>query len=586
MESGGTRPDWLRRLPVRPLWGSLLLLALCLVTYLPGLLRLPAVDRTEVIYAETARSMVARGNWLDPRYGEVVHRFRPIGAYWAEAASLTLAGPSHDRDIRVYRLPQLLAVIASVIALYLLALPIAGGSAALAAAGLFAVAPLTVLLSQLAITEGLALLPATVAMLCLMRLYVRPDDPAGPRLALMLWIAVGFGMLLNALQTPILIAATLAALFIFDRDLSWMKRTRPLIGLPLALLIAAPWIYVRHVQDGVPFAGMGWSAFVKALGGSQDMKLRAMPGTFLLAALLGFLPGTALLPPALLRLWTARGADPAARFLFAWIAGYIVYLEALSSKPGTYSVQVMFPAMALAVALLIAKARERLSEGPVEDLRWALMPWPVLAPVLPIALFAGVYIFAREWPSLIAVLLTFAVAAFFYMSARAGRLRQLEAWAVSGIAALSLFAVTLLGAVLPSLDKIWPARQIVRALAGCPAGPVAVLGFNEPTSQFVLQSDPGVIEQDRLRTALVEATPSYIAGEARDPRLSILNRFQMRHPRPVACVEAFNPMRGCPLYFTVVATGDTQGCSAREAFPCTEAFQAAGAAAKARKGCD
>jgi len=45
-------------------------------------------------------------------------------------------------------------------------------------------------------------------------------------------------------------------------------------------------------------------------------------------------------------------------------------------------------------------------------------------------------------------------------------------------------------------------------------------------------------------------------------------------------------MRGCPLYFTVVATGDTQGCSAREAFPCTEAFQAAGAAAKARKGCD
>ena len=32
-------------------------------------MRLPAVDRTEIIYADTTRGMVARGDWTDPRYG-------------------------------------------------------------------------------------------------------------------------------------------------------------------------------------------------------------------------------------------------------------------------------------------------------------------------------------------------------------------------------------------------------------------------------------------------------------------------------------------------------------------------------------
>ncbi len=152
----------------RPQAASLALLLLCLAVYLPGFMRLPAVDRTEIIYAETTRDMVARGDWTDPRYGSVVHQYRPIGTFWAQGASRWLAGQAHARDIRIYRLPSLIFVTLAVLALFWLGSGIVGAEAALIAAALFAVAPLTVLVSQLAIAEGLSLLPATVAMLALL----------------------------------------------------------------------------------------------------------------------------------------------------------------------------------------------------------------------------------------------------------------------------------------------------------------------------------------------------------------------------------------------------------------------------------
>jgi hypothetical protein len=50
---------------------------------------------------------------------------------------------------------------------------------------------------------------------------------------------------------------------------------------------------------------------------------------------LGFLSGALLLVPALRDLWVNR-ASPLQRFLLAWIAGYLAYLELISSKPALF----------------------------------------------------------------------------------------------------------------------------------------------------------------------------------------------------------------------------------------------------------
>jgi 4-amino-4-deoxy-L-arabinose transferase-like glycosyltransferase len=551
----------------RPQAASLALLLLCLAVYLPGLMRLPAVDRTEIIYAETTRDMVARGDWTDPRYGNVVHQYRPIGTFWAQGASRWLAGDAHARDIRVYRLPSLIFVTLAVLALFWLGSGIVGPEGALIAAALFAVAPLTVLVSQLAIAEGLSLLPATVAMLALLGLYMNPNEDW--RMALLFWAAIGVGVLINALLVPILVLATVIALYVMDRDLSWLKRLRPLIGIPLALVIASPWLVVRAHQDGTAFSGMSWREFLGALGGAQDMKLRAFPGTFVLALLLGFLPGTALLGTAFKRFWGSRD-EKLARFLLAWVIGYLVYLEVLSSKPGTYMVQTMFPALALAVATVVVNENGQ-GKKPEWSAYWGAFPWPTVTSAIPFAIFAAVYIFAQQMPSLLDCVLILGIASLFIWSAQLGHEGALRRWATIGVAALGLFAITLLGSVLPSIDKIWPARELARAVAKCPDRQINLVGFREPSGRFVLGTTPERQTPESIAAALSNKTPALSIVEDRwrgRVNAGVEFKSQSTLPQPSGCVSAYNVMRGCPVHFKIYETGAGKPCTIPAEFAC------------------
>jgi len=553
LNAEGSLAHRIRAIAEDPGKGVVALLLLCLITYLPGVLRLPPVDRTEIVWADTSRAMVERGTWLDPRYGDEVQAYRPIGAFWAQRMAASFVGDT--RDIRVYRTPSLVAVTLAVLALYVLALPLVGGPVAFTGATLFAVAPLTVLVSQLAIAEGLSLFPAVVAMLALARLYAQRDEETPAWLAPLFWAALGVAMLVNALLVPILVIATLIALFVMDRDLSWLRRLRPLIGAPIALLVAAPWLYVRHLQDGVPFAGMAWRDLLAALGGAQDMKLRAFPGTFVLALLLGFLPGTALIVPAARRLWDMRSSDRLARFLIAWVLGYLIYLEALSSKPGTYMVQTMYPALALAVALVV---RDHV-EGDAPP-KFHLFAWPPLAAAFSVALLASVVVFAGHQAGIMTVAAYALVAWLFAMSARDGRSGNLKRWAVSGPLALAAFAVTLLGIILPAIQKVWPARQIEDFVAhSCDPGlKVGVVGFREPSAAFAL----GVTKDRQM--------PEAVATE--QPQLAVVeSRWLDRYQKAVAakggvisatygCIPSYNVMRGCPMTFIVLGHGGTDFC--------------------------
>ncbi|WP_343062238.1 glycosyltransferase family 39 protein [Hyphomicrobium methylovorum] len=555
----------------RPALASLALLLLCLAIYLPGVVRLPAVDRTEAVYAETTRDMVERGAWSDPRYGSVVHQYRPIGTFWAQGASRWLAGDAEAREIVVYRLPSLIFVTLAVLALFWLGRGLVGNEAALIASALFAVAPLTVLVSTLAIAEGLSLLPATVAMLALARLYAKDDDW---RIALLFWAALGLGVLINALLVPIIVIVTILALYAMDRDLSWLKRLRPLVGLPIALAIASPWLLVRAHQDGTPFAGMGWREFLGALGGAQDMKLRAFPGTFLLAAMLGFLPGTALIGTALKRFWADRD-QKLARFLLAWPIGYLIYLEALSSKPGTYMVQTMFPAFALAVALVVVN-----ENGDGKRPEWSVFSiWPTALCVLPLAVFFGVYGFSGEVPAPGVAAAIALVASLFIFSGQQGREGALRRWAVTGVIALALFAVTLLGAVLPSIEKIWPSREIAHAIASCPADELVVAGFREPSARFGLGVDVERQTPEAIAKALAGPRTAVTVVEDRwdhEVRAAAQIEAHKTLPEPVGCVSAYNVMRGCPLYFRIYRTGAGASCVVPKQLACQTAPVPAG----------
>ena len=226
----------------RPWLAAAVLIGLALAAYLPGLLALPPVDRTEIIYADTSRAMLERGDVIDASYMGNRVAFRPIGIYWLQMASGYLLGPDAWGAIATYRLPSLLGGVLAVLSMWWLLRPLLGNRASLVAAALFAVTPIVALQATLSIPEGPLLLAIVVAQLTLLRLYCAAEGERNTGLALAFWAAQGFGMLLNALAVPILSLATIIALFVFDRRLDWLKRLRPLLGVPLMLAIAAPWI--------------------------------------------------------------------------------------------------------------------------------------------------------------------------------------------------------------------------------------------------------------------------------------------------------------------------------------------------------
>ena len=572
------------RIAARPRLAAAVLLGLALLSYLPGVIALPPVDRTEVVYAEMARDMLERGDLRDAAYQGERFAFRPIGITWLQTAAGALLGKDAQSAIATYRLPSLLGGLLAVLSLWWLLRPLLGNRGALIAAALFAVTPIVALQAQLAIPEGPLLLAIVVAQTTLLRLYCAADPRRGTRgLALLFWAAQGSSILLNALAVPILSLATLLALFVLDRDLTWLKRLRPLSGVPLMLLIAAPWLVVRaHIDGGVPFDGLSFSELIRALGGAQDMKWKAAPLTFTLALLLGFMPGALLLVPALKGLWEHRTAA-LQRFLLSWIVGYWVYLELIASKPALYTVQAMFPAAAAACALALDKDGRLV----LPDYMLRLPAW-LVAPGMA-ALFAGVVWVAGASPSVIVVLGALIVTVLFTVAALAAREKLAAAWLSLSVAGFAVFLGFTFGVLLPHLEKGWPAARIaeaIRPLERCVVGPVGVVGFREPSSSFVLGSksdvDPVIVAS---RMVGGEESIAIVEDRWHSDLVRQLAARNAKLPPRAGCVKAFNVMRGCPLEFSIYVTGAPRldpGCTVPARFACKDKTPAPAGPARCR----
>lgn len=556
-------------LATRPRMAAAVLLGLALLCYLPGVLALPPVDRTEIVYAQSTRGMLERGDLIDANFEGERYAFRPIGIYWLQMGSGAILGSGAWDAIATYRLPSLICGALAVLAVWWLLAPLLGQRRALIAAGLYAVSPIVALQAQLAIPEGPLLLAAVAAQLTLLRLYCTPKPNHEMGLALAFWAAQGCGILINALAVPILSLSTVAALYVFDRRVDWLWRLRPLIGVPLMAAIAAPWLLVRvNFDGGVPFSGLTWGELVRALGGAQDMKWKAAPLTFTLAFVLGFMPGALLLVPALQGLWQNR-ASALQRFLFAWLAGYLVYLELIASKPALYTVQAMFPAAAAAAAL--ALDREGALAIPPRMLR---LPWWLVLPGT-MALFAGGLSFAGVQPSFSIVMGVAIVAALFMIAARAATENLANAWLTLSVGGFALFLAFTFGVLLPHLEKGWPATRIADAVAPlrrCVTGPVGVLGFREPSTLFVLGRRSGT-DAETIAGWMATGEEAIAVVEDRfQPDVARVLALRGAEPPPRAgCVEAFNVMRGCTLNFSIYVTGPDAldaGCKVAKRYAC------------------
>jgi 4-amino-4-deoxy-L-arabinose transferase-like glycosyltransferase len=323
--------------------GDVVLIAsLCLVLYFAGNGRVSLWDRDEAWYAQTAREMIQRGDYVVPTFNAAARFRKPVLIYWLIAAAYTVFG---DNEFGARFFSGVAGTITCLLT-YRLGTRIGGRAVGLAAGLMLAVAPFMVIESKLATTDAVLTAALVGAMSCLWELRVAGSSW---RWSLAFWFLIGVMILTKGPFGPAFVACGAAVWLLLSRQWSVLGRMSWLTGPAVALAICLPWgVAIYLATDGEFYrVALGDQAIGHSLGAMNSH--RGFPGFFLVIALAGLLPWSLLLPLGLsgVRRWF-REPGPGS-FLLGWMIGPLIMIEIMRTKLPQYYLPA-FPAWALLIA--------------------------------------------------------------------------------------------------------------------------------------------------------------------------------------------------------------------------------------------
>ncbi|MFT3684303.1 MAG: glycosyltransferase family 39 protein [Phycisphaerales bacterium] len=241
------------------------------------------------------------GGWVVPMYGTKPRLNKPPLTYWVQVASAAVMTGGHpERDAMwMYRLPSVLSAIGTVLIVWRLGLKMFDPRAAWLGAVLLAVSPMIVWDAHQARSDQLLTLCTTGAMACLWGVVGRvgasrglgkaefrldqgaaagseakPRLAPGPRLrrglvVVGLWVCVGLGVMTKGFITPLVVLGAVGAMCVVKRSWRPLWATRPVVGMVIVLLVAAPWVWLLSWQVGLDvYAREVWKeTFLRSDGG-------------------------------------------------------------------------------------------------------------------------------------------------------------------------------------------------------------------------------------------------------------------------------------------------------------------------------
>jgi 4-amino-4-deoxy-L-arabinose transferase-like glycosyltransferase len=298
-------------------------------------------DQDEAAYAGFAADMVHNQNWTVPHFPYSQPHRKPPLAFWMMAGSCELFGVNEF----ALRLPSVLAMAGTVACIWFGARFLVGRAGAQLAAMVFSTCLLVLNLAKLALTDSVLLCCETVAALALLRGAVQPR----PMATVALWAAVAAGLLAKGPPILILTGSMFLFLLLFYRGRRNLLYLHPWLGLPLALLPLAVWIWRAWQVDSSYVLFLGYWYVLRRIGGSVFGQ-SGPPGTYFVCLLILVLPWTGYLLPALVDAWKGvRKRRTGPLLLGAWLCGGWLIWELLPSKLPSYALGA-FPALALLIA--------------------------------------------------------------------------------------------------------------------------------------------------------------------------------------------------------------------------------------------
>src|SRR6202035_2814193 len=314
------------------------LVAASLIAFLPGVFRIPPIDRDEPHFAQKAKQMIETGDYVDTRFQGEAHYTKPVGMYWLQAAVVktaeALGVPDARLTIWLYRLPSLFGAAGAVLATYWCALAFVGRRSAALAALMMVGSILLGAEARLARADAMLLFTVVTAMSVLARAYLfsRDDKIARPGWALLavFWTALAAGILAKGLMIVGLTGLTLS---IIDRSLRWIQALRPLYGVVWLVVLVLPWFIAIYARTGNAF--LVDSVVHDTLGkiaNSQESH-GAPPGYSVVLFFATFFPASILAGLAAPAVWPKRREAPF-RFLLAWLVpSWLLFLFFLDQLP-------------------------------------------------------------------------------------------------------------------------------------------------------------------------------------------------------------------------------------------------------------
>ncbi len=502
-------------------WAYALLALFAVALFLPGMVSTPPTDRDEARFIQASRQMVESGDYVNIRFQEEARNKKPVGIYWLQAAAAKTFGKD---SVWPYRLPSLFGALGAVLLLASLAGPSFGRGAGLLAGLLFGAALIPTAEAHIAKTDAMLLLTVTAAQLALARLYLqsRKSEPSDWRWAMLFWAALfwtaqGVGILIKGPVTPLISALTIVTLGIADRRWSHLRALRPLPGLALAALIAAPWFVAISLGDSNFLQeAVGQDLLPKLIGGQEAHG--APPGYYLATVTLTFWPASLVGWFGAIWAWRSRKTAET-RFLLAWAIPAWIMFELIPTKLPHYILPLL-PAVALMTALGLRDAPDAIGSM---MRHWAgrllLVLWSVIGLILGFAFIIATWITEqRIAPSgflpILGSLLAIGLAGRAFWRGEA-----LRAAAIAALCVLLIWP-PIFGRLLPGLKQLWPSQQAMLMIANQeiswpPREAVAAVGYHEPSLVFFLGTETKLTTPD--------GAAAYLAGS--------INRFAIVNDR-------------------------------------------------------
>ncbi len=335
-------------------WLILLLVGLCVALYGFELGTRPIWDVDEGMHSSTSRVMVETGDWLVPTYNGENFYDKPALHNWFVAISFTALGFTEFAA----RLPSALVGLLSALVTFWLGRRMFGSRTGFFGGAVLATSIIFVVMSRTIVHDISLAFFVTLSLALFYIGYTDTEESKRKRHLLLFWVALAFAVLAKGPLGAVLVIPPAFGFLLYKRDLRFLRQMRLGIGIPLFLLLAAPWYVAMCVTQDDYFQKF----FIeKHVGGVGGQLFHQHPFYWYIPVLIGgVLPWSFFLPAAVAD--AARtpvgGARDGIVFTALWCGWTFVLFSAASTKLETYILP-MFPG----VALLLGNAWDRLLDA-------------------------------------------------------------------------------------------------------------------------------------------------------------------------------------------------------------------------------